>query len=196
LPEGNGSVAETLDRFGVSRQKMLERVARFSDLQGSDGGLPDSRMPSAERKLYNVIGFQPPKNSGGAVTSPVGDVAAKLAAIKISEGFNLGYCRAKPGRGPMMHNHDTNETFIPMTGTWRCSWENEEGAVEHVDLGPLDVVSFPPGVARRFENVTVGNPEEESILMFVIAGDGPRAEFTDEAMQEIQEAGVLTPRPA
>ena len=32
--------------------------------------------------------------------------------------------------------------------------------------------------------------------MFVIAGDGPRAEFTDEAMQEIQEAGVLTPRPA
>jgi mannose-6-phosphate isomerase-like protein (cupin superfamily) len=175
---------------------MLERVARFSDLQGSDGGLPDSRMPSAERKLYNVIGFQPPKNSGGAVTSPVGDVAAKLAAIKISEGFNLGYCRAKPGRGPMMHNHDTNETFIPMTGTWRCSWENEEGAVEHVDLGPLDVVSFPPGVARRFENVTVGNPEEESILMFVIAGDGPRAEFTDEAMQEIQEAGVLTPRPA
>jgi hypothetical protein len=157
---------------------MLQRVARFSDLQGSDGGLPDSRMPSAERKLYNVIGFQPPKNSGGAVTSPVGDVAAKLAAIKISEGFN------------------TNETFIPMTGTWRCSWENEEGAVEHVDLGPLDVVSFPPGVARRFENVTAGNPEEEAILMFVIAGDGPRAEFTDEAMQEIQEAGVLTPRPA
>jgi mannose-6-phosphate isomerase-like protein (cupin superfamily) len=189
-------VAETLNRFGVSRQKMLQRVARFSDLQGSDGGLPDSRMPSAERKLYNVIGFQPPKNSGGAVTSPVGDVAAKLAAIKISEGFNLGYCRAKPGRGPMMHNHDTNETFIPMTGTWRCSWENEEGAVEHVDLGPLDVVSFPPGVARRFENVTAGNPEEEAILMFVIAGDGPRAEFTDEAMQEIQEAGVLTPRPA
>jgi hypothetical protein len=39
------------------------------------------------------------------LTSPVGDQAAALAAIKISEGFNLGYCRAKPGRGPMMHNH-------------------------------------------------------------------------------------------
>ncbi len=30
----------------------------------------------------------------------------------------------------MMHNHDTNETFIPMTGVWRCSWENEKGQVE------------------------------------------------------------------
>ena len=50
----------------------------------------------------------------------------------------------------MMHNHDTNETFIPMTGTWRCSWENEKGEVEHVDLEPLDVVSFPPGASRRF----------------------------------------------
>jgi mannose-6-phosphate isomerase-like protein (cupin superfamily) len=172
---------------------MLQRVARFSDLQGSDGGLPDSRMPSAERKLYNVIGFQPPKNSGGAVTSPVGDVAAKLAAIKISEGFNLGYCRAKPGRGPMMHNHDTNETFIAMTGRWRASWENEQGRVEHVDLEPLDVVSFPPGMIRRFENVTPGDPDKESILMFVIGGDGPRAEFTDQAMDELVEAGAWAP---
>ncbi|SDJ39260.1 hypothetical protein [Salipiger marinus] len=40
------------------------------------------------------------------------DNAAKNAAIKISEGFILGYCHAKPGCGPMMHNHDTNETFI------------------------------------------------------------------------------------
>jgi len=31
------------------------------------------------------------------VTSPVGDDASRLAAIKISEGFNLGYCRTKPG---------------------------------------------------------------------------------------------------
>jgi len=187
---------ETLPKFGISRADMMKRVARFKDLKGSDGGLPDSRSPHCERTLYNVIGFQPPDDEGGSVTSPVGDDASRLSAIPISEGFNLGYCRAKPGKGPMMHNHDTNETFIPMTGTWRCSWENEEGAVEHVDLGPLDVVSFPPGVARRFENVTAGNPEEESILMFVIAGDAPRAEFTDEVMHELQEAGVLTPRPA
>jgi hypothetical protein len=181
---------ETLPRIILSRADMMKRIARFKDLKGSDGGLPDSKMPGCERTLYNVIGFQPPKGEGGAVTSPVGDDAARLAAIKISEGFNLGYCRAKPGCGPMMHNHDTNETFIPMTGTWRASWESERGEVEYVDLGPLDVVSFPPGMIRRFENVTQGDPNQESILMFVIGGDGPRAEFTDQAMHQLEAAGV------
>ncbi len=181
---------ETLPRMTLSRAEMMKRIARFKSLQGSDGGLPDSHMPGCERILYNVIGFQPPAGSGGAVTSPVGDDAARLAAIPISEGFNLGYCRAKPGHGPMMHNHDTNETFIPMTGTWRASWENEKGEVEFVDLEPLDVVSFPPGMIRRFENVTKGDPNADAILMFVIAGDGPRAEFTDQAMTQLETAGV------
>ena len=118
---------ETLFRRGFSRDEMKKRVARFKDLQGSDGGLPDSNMPGCERTLFNVIGFQPPKGEGDSVTSPVGGDASRAAAIPISEGFNLGYCKAKPGHGPMMHNHDTNETFIPMTGKWRCSWENEDG---------------------------------------------------------------------
>jgi hypothetical protein len=179
-----------MPRFGISRADMLKRVARFEDLKGSDGGLPDSKAPRCERTLYNVIGFQPPKDSGGAVTSPVGDDASRLSAIPISEGFNLGYCRAKPGKGPMMHNHDTNETFIPMTGTWRCSWENEKGEVESIDLNPLDVISFPPSAIRRFENVTPGPSGEDAILMFVIGGDGPKAEFTDAAMKELEDAGV------
>ena len=87
-------------------------------------------------------------------------------------------------------NHDTNETFIPMTGVWRCIWENETGAVETVDLNPLDVISFPPGAIRRFENVTSGDAGQEAILMFVIGGDGPKAEFTDQAMATLERAGV------
>jgi mannose-6-phosphate isomerase-like protein (cupin superfamily) len=187
---------ETLPRRGFSRAEIMKRIARFKELTGSDGGLPDSRMPGCERTLINVIGFQPPKGEGDAVTSPVGSDAARRSAIPISEGFNLGYCRAKPGHGPMMHNHDTNETFIPMTGRWRASWENEEGKVEHVDLDPLDVIAFPPGASRRFENVTPGDPDQENILMFVIGGDGPRAEFTDESMNELALAGVWPPKTA
>jgi mannose-6-phosphate isomerase-like protein (cupin superfamily) len=181
---------ETLPRSGLARAQMMKRVALFKDLKGSDGGLPDSKMKGCVRTLYNVIGFQPPQGEGDAVTSPVGDEASRLAAIPISEGFNLGYCRAKPGNGPMMHNHDTNETFIPMTGKWRCSWENEGGETDHVDVGPLDVVSFPPGVARRFENITEGDPTAEAILMFVIGGNAPKAEFTDQAMDELVTAGA------
>ncbi|MGB7182525.1 MAG: cupin domain-containing protein [Burkholderiaceae bacterium] len=185
---------EKLPRRGYSRLEILKRVARFNELVGSDGGLPDSRMPSAERTLYNVIGFQPPETDNEAATSPVGDDAARLSAIPVSEGFNLGYCRAKPGKGPMMHNHDTNETFICMRGTWRASWLNEEQQIESIDLQPLDTISFPPGAVRRFENVSFDDPDGDHVLMFVISGDAPQAEFTDQTMSELQAAGVWPPK--
>jgi mannose-6-phosphate isomerase-like protein (cupin superfamily) len=185
---------ETLPRQRVSRKEMLKRVARFKKLKGSDGGLPDSNMPGCERTLYNVIGFQPPEVERGGKQSPVGLDAARMAAVKISEGFNLAYCRAKPGKGPMLHNHDTNETFIAMTGTWRASWLDPKGKLEHVDLKPLDLISFPPGVIRRFQNVTKGPKNKDSILMVVIAGDAPTSEFTVESMREIEHAGRMPRR--
>jgi hypothetical protein len=182
---------ETLPSRGISRKDMMKRVARFRKLKGSDGGLPDSRMPGCERTLYNVIGFQPPKTEASGRQSPVGTRASRMAAIRISEGFNLGYCRALPGKGPMLHNHDTNETFIAMTGTWRASWLNPRGRLEHVDLKPLDLISFPPGAIRRFMNVTRGPKNKSSILMFVIGGNAPSAEFTVDSMRRIETAGLL-----
>jgi mannose-6-phosphate isomerase-like protein (cupin superfamily) len=189
------SFQEQIPRRYLSRAEMLQRVARFKDLKGFDGGLVDSYMPDSMRILYNVIGFQPPASEAAMLASPVGAKAARMSAIKISEGFNLGYCEALPGKGPMMHNHDTNETFIAMTGRWRASWEDEQGQIEHVDLDPLDVISFPPGMIRRFENITQGPPDQYAVLMFVIAGDAPAAEFSKEAMEEIETSGVLTAHP-
>jgi mannose-6-phosphate isomerase-like protein (cupin superfamily) len=170
-----------------TRAEMMKRVARFKDLKGSDGGLPDSALPECRRTLYAVIGFQPPQAKQNQATfSPVGDDVSQMPAINISEGFNLGYCRAKPGKGPLMHNHDTNETFIAMTGRWRCEW-NEGDSMEYVDLDPLDVISFPVGVARRFMNVTYDQPDKEHILMFIIGGNEPQAEFTPDAMRRCAE---------
>jgi len=177
---------ETLPRRGISRKEMMKRVARFRKLKGSDGGLPDSPLPECKRKLYAVIGFQPPKSDNEFVTSPVGSDASSMPAIPIAEGFNLGYCKAKPGKGPLMHNHDTNETFIPMTGRWRCEW-NEGEKMEYADLGPYDVISFPVGVARRFMNVTYDEPGKEHLLMFIIGGNQPQAEFTPLAMKRCEE---------
>jgi len=175
-----------------SREEMLKRVARFRKLKGSDGGLPDSKLPECRRKLYAVIGFQPPETGD----SPVGANASAMPAISIAEGFNLGYCRAKPGKGPLMHNHDTNETFIALTGRWRCEW-NEGEAMEHVDLEPYDVISFPVGVARRFMNVTYDEPGKEHLLMFIIGGDQPQAEFTPAALQRCEAfATERAARPA
>ncbi len=169
-----------------SKKDMLKRVARFKKLKGSDGGLPDSPLPECKRTLYAVIGFNPPMSDSDAVTSPVGANASSMPAIGIAEGFNLGYCKAKPGKGPLMHNHDTNETFIAMTGRWRCEW-NEGKDMQYVDLDPYDVISFPTGVARRFMNVTYDEPGKEHLLMFIIGGDQPQAEFTPLAMQRCEE---------
>jgi mannose-6-phosphate isomerase-like protein (cupin superfamily) len=169
-----------------TRDQMMKRVARFKKLKGSDGGLPDSSLPECRRKLYAVIGFQPPMSDNAATTSPVGADASAMPAISIAEGFNLGYCKARPGKGPLMHNHDTNETFIAMTGRWRCEW-NEGKDLQHVDLDPYDVISFPTGVARRFMNVTYDEPGKEHLLMFIIGGDQPQAEFTPDAMRRCEQ---------
>jgi mannose-6-phosphate isomerase-like protein (cupin superfamily) len=173
-----------------TRDEMMKRVARFRKLKGSDGGLPDSKLPECRRKLYAVIGFQPPE---AGKNSPVGADASTMPAISVAEGFNLGYCKAKPGKGPLMHNHDTNETFIAMTGRWRAEW-NEGDATEYVDLDPYDVISFPVGVARRFMNVTYDEPQKEHLLMFIIGGNQPQAEFTPAAMQRC-EAFATGPAP-
>lgn len=181
-----------IPQIRVTREEMRQRVAYFKDLKGFDGGLPDSRHPSAERKLYNAVGFQPPRGKGGdEVVSPVGAQAAENAAIRISEGFNLGFCEAKPGKGPMMHNHDTNETFMPISGRWRCSWE-VDGQVEAFELGPCDVISFPAGVQRRFENITFDEPGQSHWLLFVIGGDVPEAEFSPEAHAQLIAEGFMT----
>ena len=170
-----------------SRDEMLKRVARFRKLKGSDGGLPDSSLPECRRRLFAVIGFAPPAEGD----SPVGANASTMPAIPIAEGFNLGYCKARPGKGPLMHNHDTNETFIAMTGRWRCEW-NEGDAMQYVDLEPYDVISFPVGVARRFMNVTYDEPKKEHLLMFIIGGNQPEAEFTPAAMRRCEE--FVSPR--
>lgn len=168
----------------VSRQEMEGRIARFDTLKGASAGLPDMAHPEGARTLINVIGFKPPADEPGA-HSPVGQSAAAMAAIPINEGFNLGFAKCKPGTGAFSHYHDTNETFMPLTGQWRFYY-NEGPDEAHVDLGPYDVISMPVGIARRFTNITPGDPEAESLLLYVIAGDAPKAEFTPKAMAKIE----------
>lgn len=160
------------------------RVARFKSLKGAATGLPDMEHPEGARTLFNVIGFSAP--TGDQKThSPVGSAAAALAAIPIDEGFNLGFARAKPGCGAFTHVHDTNETFIPLTGCWRFHY-NEGEQQGHVDLEPYDVISLPAGVPRGFTNITGGDPDAESLLLYVIAGVQPKVEYTPEAEERFK----------
>lgn len=170
-----------------TRDEMMKRVARFADLKGFSDGLQDSGVPECEKTVFNVIGFQTPEQAGvGGVNSPVGKTASENAAIKISEGFNLGFVKTRPGKGVLMHNHDTNETFVVISGQWRVEW-NEGEDLESLEIGPLDTISFPPGCARRFENITPGAPGAEHMLLFVVGGDAPQNEFTPGSMRRVEE---------
>jgi len=170
-----------------SRDEMMKRVARFKDLKGFSDGLQDSMLPECRKTVFNVIGFQTPEDAGqGGVNSPVGQQASANAAIRISEGFNLGFVRTEPGKGVLMHNHDTNETFVVISGKWRVQW-NEGKDMESLDVGPLDIISVPAGCARRFENITHEEPGTEHMLLFVIGGDAPQNEFTPRSMQRVEE---------
>ena len=151
----------------ASRAEVEKRVARFKKLVFPPERYPDSKLPGHERRNYLVIGSGLVVEGG---TDP-------LSAIPINEGFTLSYVEAKPGNGPKLHNHDTNETFIAIKGRWRVIWGTK--ADQHVDLDPLDVCSMPPGVPRRFINISEGAKEEMGLLMTVQAGDQPKAEFLE-----------------
>jgi mannose-6-phosphate isomerase-like protein (cupin superfamily) len=124
---------------------------------------PDSQLPGHVRK--NLLGI-----GTGLVVEGGKD---PMSAIPINEGFTLSYVKAAPGNGPILHNHDTNETFIAVQGRWTVIWGEQE---EHsVDLDLWDVCSVPPFVPRRFINLTTAEGEQEGLLITIQAGDQPRA---------------------
>lgn len=167
-------------------EEMLACVARFKDLKRCDSGLPDMVLPEGKRAFYNILGFEQPKEVGQF--SPFGDAA--LAPIShLKAGFGLSFIAAEPGKGVLMHAHDTVETFMVMKGTWKLYWEGASGT-EHVVLEPLDFIAVPIGVHRRFECATPAEGQTEGLLLAIIGGDFPAAEPSEGSIKRLTEAGL------
>lgn len=173
---------ETLPLRQADPGEMEGRIAYFKDLIGFDKGFSDDGLPGSARTLFNVLGFQD-QNDDPDLNSPVGKEASQAAAIKVSDGYNFGYIKCRPGNGPLMHNHDTNETFVPITGKWELSWNDVD--TKSAILGPLDVCAFPPGIARTFRNITEGEDDVEHIMIVIVAGDAPVAGLTSLAREKL-----------
>ncbi|MBF7730093.1 cupin domain-containing protein [Pseudomonas sp. N040] len=174
-----------------STAEMLACVARFKDLKRCDTGLPDMVLPEGKRAFYNVLGFEQP--SEGGQFSPFGD-AVKAPISHLKAGFGMSFIAAEPGKGVLMHAHDTVETFMAINGTWKLEWEGEKGN-EHVLLAPLDFIAIPVGVHRRFECAKAAEGSSEGLLLAIIVGDAPAAEAAPVAVERMIEAG-LWQRPA
>ena len=130
---------------------MSQQVARFSDLVFGGNAFLDAYIPGHERYHASVIGT-------GVVEKA--DETPTIAA----DGFTLGYTRVPPGNGNCLHDHQTAEVFIPLSGRFKIAW-GDQG--EHsVMLDPMDVISIPPGVHRHYTNVS----NVEGLLLSVLGG--------------------------
>jgi mannose-6-phosphate isomerase-like protein (cupin superfamily) len=154
-----------MDIVDFTPEQMAQRVARFDQLKYPPNRYHDSQLPGHERKNYLVVGM-------GLIAEGATD---PWSAIPISEGFQMSYIRAMPGNGPMLHNHDTNETFVCLEGTWRVIWGRN--AEHSVVLGKYDVCSIPPFVPRRFECVEPEAGKAEGLLQSIQPGDRPQVEW-------------------
>lgn len=183
-----------MDAIHLTREEMLHRVATFESLTRSQGGFPDSDIEGCARVLMNVLGYERPDQiEGEQMTSPVGDKATEASAIPVSEGINIGFVECTPGNGVMTHNHDTNETFTVISGQWRFTWNDEDD--QFIELGPLDTVSFPPGLERRFTNLASNDGGDgPSLLLVAVAGNQPGAWFRKEFLEAARVTGKYTPQ--
>jgi mannose-6-phosphate isomerase-like protein (cupin superfamily) len=138
----------------IAREEMLSRVFRFETLPSNDTAFVDAVIPGHRRVLMGALGL--------------GTADEKLQhQVKAAENYHIDIIRAEPGNGAALHSHDTEETFVCLTGRWRVTW-GDTGS-EHVELGYLDGISCPPGVMRSFENVA----GETALLLSILGGKHP-----------------------
>jgi quercetin dioxygenase-like cupin family protein len=137
-----------VNRPNVTKEEMLKRVVRFSDYT-KENAVPlmfiDSFLPGHRRLNYAVIGDTASENPDfkPLITEP--------------HNFQIGMFKAMPhGNGPAYHTHDYIELFLPLEGKWRFYWGNDpDGEPEgEIFLEKWDLISFPPGLWRGFENVS------------------------------------------
>lgn len=128
------------------KQNMEDRIVRFSDYT-RDNAVPlmfiDSLIPGHHRLNYAVIGDTASENPD---YKPI---------LEQPHRFQIGMFKAMPGNGPAYHTHDYVEIFLPLEGKWRFYWgDDADGEPEgETFLEKWDLISFPAGLWRGFENV-------------------------------------------
>ena len=147
---------------------MERRVARFAALRPT-GDYLDAGIPGCERTTFRVLGEAPD------------------APLEAGD-FHLNIVRCAPGKAAPLHNHLTQEVFIPLSGTWEVFW-GPDGA-RSLRLGPWDAISIPPGVSRGFRNVG----DADAHLIGIAGGHDPgRINWPEPVRAAARAAGIALP---
>lgn len=159
-----------MKRWTPTQEEMKKRIARFNELVSTKNRILEEKGIPPD--VMEMITAKTTRN----VMSP-GPLPGQLSPKPAVEGgdagvFRLGIATCPPGQGPGLHVHyHTHETFMALTGRWEIQWgdKGEESTV----LEKLDLVAMPPGVTRRFVNIS----DEDAHLMVIIQGE--RDKFDD-----------------
>ena len=138
----------------VSKAEMAARVFRFGQMPQTDRAFIDAVMPGHNRILMGALG----RGTADENLKP---------QVEQAENYHIDYIKAEPGNGAALHSHDTEETFICLTGTWRIGWGDH--GENHIDIDYLDGVVCPPGVMREFKNTSATT----ALLIAIIGGKEP-----------------------
>lgn len=138
----------------ITREEMLKNVFRFGHMPESSRAFVDAVMPGHNRTLMGALG------------RGTSDEDLKHQ-VETAENYHIDIIKADPGNGAALHSHDTEETFICLTGKWRVAWGDH--GEEHIDLDYLDGICCPPGVMRSFSNISTSN----ALLLSILGGREP-----------------------
>jgi mannose-6-phosphate isomerase-like protein (cupin superfamily) len=141
--------------MAIDIDALRARVARFKDLKSSSEAFVDTRIPEYNREIYNVI--------GRGVTEDAG----LQPAISDNRDFNLTIMKSDPGKGSSLHDHQTIEVFVVLSGRWAIGL-GDDGEHEII-LDPFDIFSVPPGVMRSVKNAGT----EPAYIIAVLGGTDP-----------------------
>ncbi len=139
----------------VDMEALRARVARFKDLKSSSEAFVDTRIPEYNREIYNVIGRGVTEDSR---------LAPMIDDVK---DFHLTFMRSDPGKGSSLHDHETIECFVPLTGRWAIVLGDE--GKDEIILEPFDTFSVPPGVMRAVKNAGT----ESGVILTILGGTDP-----------------------
>ncbi len=150
------------------------RVARFKDLKSSSEAFVDTRIPEYNREIFNIIGR-------GVTENPL-----LAPAIADNRDFNISMLKSEPGKGSSLHDHDTIEVFLPLTGKWRIGL-GDTGEAEII-LDAFDIFSCPPGIMRSVTNIGTGS----GCILAILGGTDPgRARWSPTINAKARELGLV-----
>ena len=166
----------------LSPEQMNERLARFHDLQSYQhqqaavNAIPVEVMEQiAAHRVYPLM--VPESYTGRSAHAP----------IKGAPGLVLSIAECPPGDGPAMHIHErTIENFFCLSGRFEIAW-GDPGEEHRIVLEPLDFVSVPPGVPRKFTNISQAETGRLFVIIQVHSGEqGDRIAYQPALRNEIE----------